>query len=518
MPRKRKRNWPQRCYRFAVTSADIPESMWAQAKLMQALWNRLCEMHAEVRASISETTPEEERKAKWAQFELDARASAKAAGLRQECDADVLDRFTKACVAAAREPARGWPKPRGLSVSIRHRYGGGGTPLPTIVSDRAKRVRVNGPVSFSALGRQRNAARKGADSRFRHGVFQLNNGDNIRFTIQQHEPINPGAIVKSVRWVGRRAVAFGWTWWLIVQTEEPPVERVPTGRACGIDVGWRKRGDALRLAFLADDTGTKRELLLPLDFSTKQTRRERIRRPHFEHQPQNHAELRDLARQRDERLEELKADLRALLSPLPAGFDKMRGRGLVRLMHELPDTESIARQRIEQWREWDRPRFRRETRARQRFAQRRVDLYRNLAAEIAKTYDTINVEAVGVKRMIEDDERDPALKAADRYHQIAAPSDFLRCLSNAARKYGSQFVRKDAKKTTTTCSDCGAEMTSGADLMQRCVNGHLLDQDENAARNLLSQTFGVYERSSRLRKQRGVETTQVAEAEEPADQ
>lgn len=504
MARKRKRDWPQRVYKYAVTQAHIPQEMWEQAKRMQALWNQLCELHAGVRASINNETAEDERKAKWEAFNESARIACRDSRLSQECDTDVLDRFTKACVAAAKDPSRGWPRPRALAVSIRHRYTGGGVPLTSLTSLRANRVRIDAHIAFDSSDRPRHAARQGKDSRYRRGQFQLNNGELILFTCQVHEPINPHAIVKSVRWVGRRSNAFGWSWWIIVQTEEPAVSRVQTQRECGIDVGWRKRGvEAIRVAYLVDDAGESREILLPLDFSTRDLRRQKERHPEWEHPPQTHAEIRELQSKRDGELEALKANLKSLFSPLPPGFEKMRGRGLIRLMRELPD-DSVAKGVIKSWMQADMGPYLALARASERFANRRREAYRIIAAEIAEKYDVINIEKCEIAHMISDDDRQEpkshSLQAADRYHQIAATYDFVQCVKTAAKKRGAKVYMKASANTSAVCSVCGGVMSIGHELFQRCENGHEIDQDENAARNILSQTFPVYVRKTELRK------------------
>lgn len=498
--RQRKRDWPQTVVCYHVTEATIPESMWAQARKMQALWNRLCEMHAAVRASITDVTPEDERKAKWAQFNLDARAAAKASGLHQECDADILERFTKACVAAAKDYTRGWPRPKGLSVSIRHRYSGGGCPVSSLSSSRSSRCRFSERLDVSRFKR-----------RCLTGVFGLNDGSQIEFTATATQVIPPGSIVKSARWVGRYSRAFGWRWRIAVQVETPPVQqRTMTGKTCAIDVGWRKLEGALRVGYLVDSTGERRELRLPLDFSTRDTRRWRKRNPNMEPIPQTHEELRELSALRDASLESLKADLRAMLSPLPFGFDKMRNRGLRRLLKELPDSDSAAKDRIAAWISQDEPRYRRQARASERFANARMKIYERWAAEIAASYDTVIVEAPFAKHAVESTDKSPALHAADRNYQIAAPHSLVQKLSHACRRSGSRFVKKRSKDTTARCSVCGGKVATGPDLILVCENGHAQDQDYNAAVNLLSQSTAVSERKSRLRRRAVRRASQVA--------
>ena len=502
MARKRKRDWPQLVYKFAIVPDEIPEQLWAQAKQMQRLWNMLAIEHEYVRMSINKSTPEEERVERWQMFEREAAALNAESGLNWE--SDVLDKFTKACVAAAKQPGRGWPRTRKMTVSIPHRFTGGGAAVAILSSPRATRVRFNDPVSFAHDGKH-SQCRRVID-----GFFGLDNEARLHFRATVHRSIPATSIVKSVRLVGRQSVAFGWEWSLSVTVEEPPSEpRIETGKQCAIDVGWRKRGDALRIGYLVDTDGASEELLLPLDFSTKQSRRQRKRRPHFDQIPESHDELRELASSRDLALEELKRLLKTNLRQIPAGFEKMRSRGLVKLLRELPDEESACRKLIQDWLDIDRPKFRTETRARARFSGRRVDIYSCLASRLAKEYDEICVEDIRVSKIITDDDRDHALKASDRYHQIAATADFLRLLSNACRRRGSRFVKKTDVDSSATCSVCGEEMSTGAELVQQCENGHAMDQDHNAAMNLLSQTWGQSEQKTGLRRKQRRASSQV---------
>lgn len=494
MARVRKRDWPQLVYKYYVRPDSIPDQLWVQAKKMQALWNALAIEHEYVRMSIDGKTTEDERKEKWEMFNREAAYLNRNAGLNWE--SDVLDNFTKACVAAAKQPERGWPKPRGLTVSIPHRFTGGGSPVQTLWGNRSKRIRFDRPISYE------NSGRYSQDRRRIDGVFGLDDDATVFFRETVHRPIPPSAIVKSARLVGRRSVAFGWEWSIAITVELPPDEpRTPTGKRCAIDVGWRKREKALRVGYMVDSDGNSKEILLPLDFSNKQSRSQKQRYPLFLQIPENHDDLRVLACERDLKLEECKSKLKRMLYPVPAGFDRMRARGLVKILHEIEDNDA-AKKLIEDWLEWDRPRFRRETRARNRFAARRADIYSNIAAELARQYDEIVVEQLNIANMISDDDRDESLKAANTYHQIAATGDFISILGRACRKYWSILTKKTAVDSTIVCHVCGQEKPSGPELVQTCRNGHSHDQDHCAAANLLKETWGREETKPAKRRAR----------------
>lgn len=497
MPRKRVRDWMQIVYKYAVVHAEIPEGMWQQARKMQDLWNHLAREHQKRRELISaEGLDDTARSALWARWrDVDSLEIAKSYELRQESDVDILDRFNKACAACGSDPKRGWPRPGGFKVSIRHRFTGGGRPVANLCSTRCANVRVSSRLDFD-----------GTDKQLVCGTFRLNNDDQIRFRAVIHRPIPPGCIVKQFRWLGRYSKAFGWSWAIAVTVEVPPgPERRRTGKVAALDVGWRRRGDALRVAYLVDSCGYQEEILLPLDFSTHDSRKQRLKYPQWNHIPETHEELRALAGRRDKHFDETKAQVAALLSQelTPPGFDKMRSRGLLNMLHPetgLPAAHP-ARAVIELWRTADRPHLRTFARASERFARHRQDVYRRVALRLASEYDEIGVEKVEIKEMIKTSDKSAALQAADRNHQIAATADFLLHLAAACRKTGSKYQLLVAADSTQTCCICGGVVAHTSNLLATCVNGHELDQDENAARNLIKADWPKYVKKRTTRKE-----------------
>ena len=501
MARKRKRDWQIVNYSYDITSATVPEAAFVVARRMSDLWGLLCDEHQRVRTLINDQTAEDDRKKMWAEFNVFAREAVKASGLNWVNGPEVLDRFTKACVAVAKDSTRGWPSRGRFRVSLTHRWTGGGSDIATITSRQTNRLRISGNILCEPKWlEKRETLRSGEGS----GVFEVDGktGECIAFRFYIHRPMPSNAILKAARWTGKYTPSFGWKWRLTMTVEIPPTgeEREPSGKRCAIDLGWRKRPHGIRYAYLVDSDDASRELVLSTDFSTSSTRRSRraITDPNWLHPPTSHDELRDWMEMRDRNLEEVKAKLRTLLSPLPDGFVKMRRGGLWKLMNELPDGE--AKSVIAAWHEPDTRLMKVQARQQERMARCRDDQYRKMAVTIAKAYDEVRIDAAGLKQMIDDDKKDPALKAADRNRDIAAPGLFAQHLKNACKKYGAKCIVVEPNKTTATCSVCGAAIAPGPSLVLRCENGHAMDQDENACRVMLSQTWAALERKPRLRK------------------
>lgn len=475
--RVRKRDWPQRVYKYAIANCDIPQSMWDTARKMHDLWCNLARLHEETRKKINDETTKDERKSIWVAFTAQVDQLVAGSGLNWECGPEVRDRFEACCKRAAKDKSGGWPRVRGMtSICIPHRYTGGGVTLNKLVG-KAKRFRL-----FN-LG-----------AGLVPGAFGIGE-DSIRFKAVIHRAIPAGCVVKQVKWLGRRSV-FGWKWFIAITVEYPPVSfRIKTGKSIAIDLGWRsiKSDDEIRVGYSIDSDGHHEELRLPLQYSTRNIRRYNKRFPDVAI-PVNHQELSDLQARIDAAKDELKEWIAANIEPNPVGLQKMGRRGLRKLRDETDNAE--LRDRIAAWMDADHTRQKRYAAAADRLAQRREWLYENWASELAKKYDRIIIEGdLKVKDMIEQPGKDKAdgvevdvgLKKGLKYHQIAATAELKVAIKNAAEKHNAVLVKAGAALTTAICSACGGKIKTSGKLVLTCENGHSIDQDENACRNLFSQ-------------------------------
>ena len=502
--RRRLRDWPIRVYRYwAEPLGVVPPALWEQARAMQTAWNalvvargRVADATAMERACLCGDDHRPRITARWAAWNEEARTLV--AGLGWECGPAVLDRFTATCIAASRGQ-RGWPRQhhRLDRLAIPHRWTAGGAPVSALRSSRATRLSLS---------------HHGADARGRElvrGRFGLKGGASIRFLSVLHRPLPEDGILKQAAWLGQRHPTRGWQWALAVTVEEAPSPaRLTAGtvaNAVGLDLGWRLMGDYLRIGMLVDEAGEAIELRLPLAAPTSHSRRHRLK-----------SDWRDLVGMDAaiaSLLETTKAMVRPLLpalSGLPdevrglvAQWDRVRQGGLIRLLRAIesrPSGGGNSARVLQEWRAqndhlralrmalWD------------RLIGRREWLYHNLAAWVCETWSMIVWEGdLSIKRMAEAPDKTPALDAADRYRQIVAPGIFRAALRQAAATRGAALVDKPAAYTTRTCAMCGdvLDEQDGSSLWLVCGNGHRWDQDENAARNLVSQIGGVPSESTR---------------------
>ena len=595
-PRERLRDWPQRVYKYAVLNAEVPESVWALARRMQTLWNKLCERHAEVREQVKQLIETadvqhrpalqaafdsaeqtrraeidariardantltakqrtalwgafdkwvnsqqklletqvkqaisdavaESRTALWVEFNDWKRAQLEAADLGWECGPDIIDRFDRACRRAASDRKQGfidtgWPRPGGLSVSLPHRYTGGGAPLVKLSSTRVKRLQFSQPLDYTQTPgkhgrRQLQTLRLGT---------AVTDEDYIIARVMQHRPIPANAIVKSVRWVGRRTAAFGWDWHICIQVEEPHgPAREKTKLTAAIDVGWRKFADYIRIGYLIDSTGHQEELRLPLAIGGCKSRRFNKRNQHkpgFYPMPENYDQLRALQGQRDTALDTMKARMSELIGADLPSQSLMRRGALCRILSELEvlsegqavllrhdgtevpvrdelvalptTTRQQLAKALSDWLAQDQKVLRTESAARAHAVNYRKAIYGQYAAELTKRYDTLYVELMSFKDIVEghkDDIREQKVTPdrANRHHQASAAAEFLQTLKTTAKRTGCDVVKRKAATSTSKHWQCGTTMVTGPQLMLQCPScGVYIDQDENAARNLLS--------------------------------
>lgn len=485
MGRERKRTWPQRVYRYCFQPRCIPERLWAVAKIQQRLWNELCTLSA-LAAGQAKADPTQKRLHWWC-WEHNARALVVRSGLNWELGPDVLDRFRTALKGIGKND-KGPPRPhyRLERVRLMHRYTGGGVPFTALQSARVWRARIE--LSRPGHGHQ-------------PAVFGVDRETPIEGTIVYHRPIPDAAIVKQVALCGELRGPFGWQWTMNVTVEEPPPAAVSQpdmiSYRAGLDLGWRVMGDYLRIGVLVDSCGEEVELRLPFDGSNRDTRRAGIA-----------SDWRDLRRQdadMDGLLEQTKTAIlprlttAGLTMPVMA-WQRLRDRGLRRIL-AAEGTPAEVREILAWWRARHTFLWRRRAGLQYRLIAQRRDRYRVLAQWLCRRYSTIALECdMMLKDLAEGDcAGEPALKAAQRYRVIASLSELRLYIQQAAARTGTTVIGT-AANTTRICAECNKTIESGPRRVLTCVNGHAVDQDANAGRNLLSQTNSDNRQVRGLRK------------------
>ncbi|MBI2508861.1 MAG: hypothetical protein HYV99_02405 [Betaproteobacteria bacterium] len=408
-------------------------------------------------------------------------------------------------------------------IAIPHRFTGGGVPVVALYSERAMRVSLR-PVPAETYATHARASRRqrlspphrdGPHDAAEWNRFGLDGGAMILFRMMMHRPMPPEGIVKQVTWLGQRHVTRGWQWALAITVEESPRPAGATAGtfkkagACGLDVGWRVMGDGayLRIGYLVDEVGDRIELRLPLDAPTSHTRHLITMAARAGKSRRPLTSWRDMARLDEGRgryIEATKAAVRPLVEAsavsearaMLRAWDRVREGGLVRLLRAV-SAEPADRKLADELRVWhnenDHARAVRMV-LWDRLIGRRRWYYENIAAWLCAQWNPIVVEDLGLKAMAEEDDKAPALDASMRYRQIAALS--------GAHPIRKALIKKPAAYTTLTCARCRDVLPSqDGSLWLECGNGHRWDQDENAARVLLSQIAGAGSRADASRNE-----------------
>lgn len=341
-------------------------------------------------------------------------------------------------------------------------------------------------------------------------------GVRVPIAVTMHRPLPDGAIIKRFSLIGEcEKASRQWEWKVLFNIEIPdPIQVVypQTGAAIAIDAGWRSarltayQEAGIRVMTLFD--GFKyQEIVIPYDLSNRRERRaEYADRPRIDIR-----EVWEITRQRDAELEKCKAAIRAMDKtgwPTEArrtvnGLTKMRSAGLMRLRKALAN-HGIICQPIEDWRAFDIPAWEDQRHIERRWYGSRDALYRQIAAELADRADTIIWEGDLKLKDIADKpaknkakrkkkhaetgewesrtERERIEEAAAKWRQLASLYRFRMWIKEEIAQKGRTLVDEPAAYSSQICAECGAAIEPSPELIVKCANGHIYDQDVNSAR------------------------------------
>lgn len=549
--RNRKRTDTQiNCYKFWAEFKEqsgklLDETVYVVAKLEQAYWNTLVEeqtarwvvfvetpdakayldasqalfeaktalkKNAEDKAALAARTSAEQKmketrpafnvakKQYWSDFDSWAKQAGKASGLNWEMSPDVLDRYYATFKRLA-SSGGGTPnvQHRLDNFSLLHRWTGGGAPLSAIQGKKSERFRIVFPHPSVYTSTTREARR----ARFCSAWFGLE-GKSVALNVIAHRAINPSAIVKSVRLVGRKeSSTLPWKLAVVITVEEPVVhveESFDTDLTiAAIDVGWRKLGDKLRIATVFD--GEKHEeLLLPLRFFDTSLGEVSVER------------IRNVYTTRDNILERCKTALKERFPKLlearkltGEAFRLMRATGLKKLLFSLVDN-SGDKQAIALLQAWKRDNDILQSKGillRDRWNGRRQKVYEAFALKFAHV-DALGVEDLELTEMYavkKHEKGSEGLKRACERRGYAALGTLFQAIKNVRRRHNHETNFVTAAGSSTTCAKCeGNFVIKNGGQFGQCGCGNKDDRDYNAARNLFTQTLKALEQPAPLRK------------------
>ena len=331
-----------------------------------------------------------------------------------------------------------------------------------------------------------------------------------------HRPLPADGVVKWA-WVHKSLKGRWVNWELQVVVESESLRRAPRapsdGGVIAIDIGWRKRpvenGTDLRVAYWVNDQGEEGEFRLPVEWQERLDHVASLRAI----EDRNFNTVRAaLTVWRDKH--EVPEWLTKALEYLPAWKAPRRLGGVVDLWKTQRfegDTEIF--EILKAWWRQHRHLYDWEACERDRTLNTRRLWYQQLAAKLTRCYAVVVLEDFDISQVAKlqapDSEKPNLPKATRRNRTVAACSTFVAAIENAAPGNGCTVDHEPCAYTTAMCSVCGhIQQFDHAILHMLCdrCGGESgpIDQDRNAARNLLAAWTDKWQRSQSV-----VETVKI---------
>lgn len=364
-------------------------------------------------------------------------------------------------------------------------------------------VQIQGGATEADLRGEHTQARIGPPSRGgsseRYATLWLRVGSDDQrgpiwavWPMKLHRPLPSGAVVKRA-YVHVRRVAWQERWTCELTVELPDgYTREPCGTgAVGVDIGWRHIGGEIRVAVWRDESGQGGELRVPGSILRRLEHAESIRA--IRDRALDHLK-RWLCAWRRRRVDELPAWLVEATATMHQWRSWARMSSLATRWTRLsPDVWPRIWAKLDERCHNDRHLWVWEAREARRALGHRRELYRRCAAQLARTYSTIVLEEMDLRRFAErkpTEHEDAKPDDEQRLARFRASLSELRgAIETAARTRGADVVRLDAAHTTDTCWEHGAAIVSDAaeDVTVRYACGCAVDQDAHAAMALVAR-------------------------------
>lgn len=473
MPRKKLRpeNTPY-VYAYDIQIPDVPEIVFEVAKGQRDLWNWLAVEHSALVARVAEADKSLKKAAYdefWKQAYNHTKTEGERLGLPSRAKWQVLDAF-KASQSK-------WAKKQGGMPSIKRG-------LRKINIENVTESGTGASVRWIFTDSNRKPFHLRRPSGLVRGYFKIND-ERVHFSTVLHREMETDCILKRYALCGTYEPAFReWRWKLILLMERPPRPQMHGNVVASMDMGWRRREDGLRIGVIYAADGAH-EIFLPFDLANRSERKQAARFGDTE-MTRDIRGIWDLQAIQDLALESCKKTLRAMdRSAWPedaregmAGIVKMRAGGLRKIRRALYDA-GIVITCLEEWHARHVELSKRIRKAQLRIFATRNAIYRNLAAWLSRNCAVLAWEDdLSLKDLAEDESGQHAIDNAQKYRQFAGLS-ILR--GYIREKMASRIPPIPGSYTTQECQICGGHVEPGAAVMLACENGHLRDQDLNAA-------------------------------------
>lgn len=358
----------------------------------------------------------------------------------------------------------------------------------------------------------------------------------IKIPMLLHRPLPEGAIIKWC-WLHARRRGSGTEWRVQFSIEVEPRRRTAdSDDVVALHLAWRKMGDRIRAGYLVRSDGQSEEIVLPAYIADGFARAEARRGygdNHFDYVRKTlktwqedvggapgwlveaimhmdkwraHWKLARVARRWAE--ETLGA---ARIAELWQRWKKLRLDGTPRVdLFALPGEidawacaqgieDGAARMALylEWWRRKDQHLKAIENSARSHAENRRKYERQVLAKCWSERVQRLIVDDMRLDqlaRRAKPSEKDQQHDAARRQRQMVAPGELRELFKLAFGKVDT--IEVSSEGLASTCAECGGAFNADLeDAIGVCENGHRMDRDENAARNMLTRALGGERRS-----------------------
>ena len=355
-------------------------------------------------------------------------------------------------------------------------------------------------IQMTPTGSKRGATM--ASCLFRIGSTEKGEPVWVELPFRLHRPLPADGVVKWA-WISK-SMKGRWVNWdlqIVVEAESfaKPARPPSDGGVVAIDIGWRRRPEEdetnLRVGYWVDDQGRRGELRLPSEIHAKLKHAESIRSIE------------------DRNFDAVRARLVAALPGLPEDLQRElkflelwkapRKLGAVVDRWKKRRTEAPAVgdegtlplfEELAAWWKQHRHLYDWESCERDRTLGARKMFYQRWAADQTKRYAVVVLEDFDLsevaKLQVPDSSKKNLPRGARRNRTVAACSELVSAIKNAAPGNGCTVVLVPCADTTATCSNCGnVERFDHRPLTHVCERcggeSGAVDQDRNAAENLL---------------------------------
>jgi hypothetical protein len=375
-----------------------------------------------------------------------------------------------------------------------------GLPVGDLAEDTRLQIVVPPEITYQAASTRRGDRRRAARTTLKMRIGSTPKGAPIWVECQvvMHRQLPADGIIKWA-WIKRRMLGTHEIYHLQLVIEAPSFEQkvsiVNREEAVALDVGWRVRDkNVLRIGYLLDTLGTRREILLP---STVVSRLK-------------HAD--GLRSTQDEALDVAKASLLEWISInqeiQPAWFKDIfqflaQSRSSKRLAWNVREWgrrrfagDSLIYDEMVAWRRQYLHLYEWEVNERAGALAERKNFFRHKALEIAKCYQNLLMEDFKLTKVVENaqpEEEDDNPQTQRHNRVMSALSEFRQVLMSTCAAWSCQIWKLPAAHTTMDCHACHVEGAKHAKwdaapaIIHTCQEkcGATWDQDFNAAANLL---------------------------------